>query len=486
MGGALGIVLVVFVVVALTLASVPGDEIEETPTDPIDAFLAAARRGDAQAADARQRVLTLGTRVVGPLFETLLSLEANLLEPRTQLTIEETIADFGVAGVNALVPDLVSLHRRHPAVPATVRIVERVGLPILAKLSRERRVPLELRILILRRFVARGEPVWESASRDDDSAFFIASQARRSFDPATLPLDLLRACSALPGDRTASLDALLAGGSASDFPLDRFDRGERSADIDLHCLLHDELRATDSASARGWGAEEQPAHRGSDEWLRWATPRIDEVPVREAMLEVARRKSSTAFFALAALGKRDPRLVAEMLRSSRAHGWQNHQGDWLRTAIRFGGSAAEHVALERLVRGPVAEEAFVGSAFADLEVADHLDAILAGFYRMSGRAAVELEALISAGGDTVRGRVTTLLTSEDRRLRRAAIELAGRLGWPLSSALLEGALLNPLDTPFVVPAFELLRQPCPTHCAGAPNQEIRRVCELVSLLGQPR
>jgi hypothetical protein len=137
-GGALGIVLVVFVV-ALTLASVPGDEIEEIPTDPIDAFLAAARRGDAQVADARQRVLTLGTRVVGPLFETLLSLEANLLEPRTQLTIEETIAGFGVAGVNALVPDLVSLHRRHPAVPATVRIVE---LPILAKLSRERRVPL--------------------------------------------------------------------------------------------------------------------------------------------------------------------------------------------------------------------------------------------------------------------------------------------------------------------------------------------------------
>ena len=482
MGVAVLIAVVVLLIATLLFATSPPEVDDEGRGGPIDGFLRALNRGEGEAAEARQRILTLGTRVVSPLFETLLALEAEPLQPKTQVAIEETISDFGVAGVNALVPDLVSLHRRHPAVPATVRVIERVGLPILPKLSRERRVPLELRVLILRRFVARGEPVWESASRGDDSASFVAADVRSWFEPSALPLDLLRACAELPGARTPALEALLAAGSLADLPLDRFDRGERCPELDLHCLLEPELRTTDAARARGWGGEDEPSHRGSTDWLRWAVPRIDEVPVREAILETARRDSEASFFALAAVGHRDPRMVADLLRSGRAHGWQTHHGDWLRAALRFGGSEAEHVALERLIRGPIDEQARVGTAFADLRVDHHLDALLAGFYRVTGRAAVEIEALIAAGGEDVRDAVAGLLSSEDRRQRRAVMELAGRLGWPVSSRLIDGALSNPLDTPFVVPAIELLGKPCIHERTDAPNQEVRRVCELVSLL----
>ncbi len=474
---AAGVLVLVAVIVAFRAADT-SEHFEDSDFDPVKTFLASANEGAVPSARDRQRVLTLGTRVVGPLYNRLLRLDSYSLEPDAQLVIEETIADFGVAGVNALVPNLDDLHRRHPAVPATVRIVEQVGAPILQKLSRERRIPLELRVLLLRRFVANGFAVWEIADEGDDSALFIASTIRDRAAVGHLPQALSEACANLPGDRRPALEHLLATAPPHVFSLDRYDRGERNPDDDLHCMLAPELAAHPAALARGWGADLEPSERHSHRWLRWAMTHIDEVPAREALLSVARNPDSAGTRALAALGRRDPRLVVDVLTSARGHDWPSHEGDWLRFALRKGGADAHRLALDRLIRGTLPEGVLIGSAFAELPVGEHLDALLDGYYRSTGRSAVEMEALVDAAGKAVASKITARVASDDRRQRRAAIELSGRLGWPVADSLVENVSRNPLDIPFVVPALELIGAPA-KNLEGATNDEVRRALELV-------
>lgn len=452
-----------------------GDEL-----DPVKLLLAVANEGKVPGSRERQRVLTLGTRVVGPLYNRLLRLDSYPLDPAAQLAIEGTIADFGVAGVNALVSSLDDLHRRHPAVPATVRIVEQVGPPILAKLSRERRIPLELRVLLLRRFVSRGVAVWTLASEGDDSTLFIASTIRARVAVDHIPPELTQTCAALPGDRGPAVEHLLGTAPAHVLSLDRFDRGERNPDDDLHCMLAPELAMHPVALARGWGAPAEPSDRHSHRWLRWAMSNISDVAARESLVSVARVPDAGGCRALAALGRWDSRMVADVLTSRRADEWPAHEGDWLRCALREGGTSAHRLALDRLIRGTLAEGALVGSAFAELEVGEHLDALLDGYYRSTGRSAVEIEALVDAAGPSGADLVVRRIMSDDRRHRRAAIELSGRLGWPAAAELVANVAQNPLDTPFVVPALELIGT-CVKNGEGATNEEVRRACELVEL-----
>lgn len=471
--------LIVVVVVALAIYS-PDEEEEPSSADPIDALLAAVDSGQELPTEATHRVMALGTRVVGPLFERLRAIGADPIDPAAQLQLEEIIANFGVAGINALVPDLAQLPRRHAAVPATVRIIEQVGPSILPKLSRERRIPLDLRALVLRRFVARGHPVWQDAAPDDDSAAFVAAEVRQRFDVDELPLDLLRACACLPGERRASVERLLQRAADTELPLDRFDRGERNPHDDLHCLLAPELRESGPARARGWCVTEEPSRRDSLEWFRWAASRAEEVPIREALLEVSLRRADSAVGALCVVGQHNPKLVMSVLRSRRSDGWTVHYGDWLRATLRQGGVDAQRVALERLIRGPISEAALVGSAFADLDICEHLDLLLTGFYRASGRPAVELEALVSAGGSDARRLVTKRFTSEDRDQRRGALQLAGRLGWSVAGGLIDAVIANPLDAPCILPSLELLCDPV-VLSEGVRASDVVRVGQLVKL-----
>ncbi|MFT6399541.1 MAG: hypothetical protein ACJAYU_004308 [Bradymonadia bacterium] len=474
---------VIVLVAAILISRVSGHEVEVSgdELDPVKAFLAAEHEGGVPTARDRQRVLTLGTRVVGPLYSRLLRLESYPLEPAAQLAIEETISDFGVAGVNALVSNLDDLHRRHPAVPATVRIVEQVGAPILPKLSRERRISLELRVLLLRRFVRRGFAVWEIATEGDDSALFIASTIRAQVAVDHIPQEVAEACAALPGDRGPSLEHLMVTAPPHVFSLDRFDRGERNPEDDLHCMVHPELALHPAARARGWGAAEEPTERHSHDWLRWAMSNLSNVRAREALLTVARVPDAAGARALASLARWDARIVCDVLTSARGEEWPTHEGDWLRLALREGGVDAHRLALDRLIRGVLPEGALVGSALAELEVSEHLEALLDGYYRSTGRSAVEIEALIDAAGPAVAKSVTEHIRSDNRRHRRAAIELAGRLGWPVATQLVANIELNPLDTPFVVPALELIGMST-KNAEGASNDEVRRACDLLELL----
>lgn len=476
------VALVAAAVVLIMVIAASGDEKPQVADDPIAAFLNLADNASELPATAIRRVMPLGTRVVGPIFERLRAAEAEPIAPAVQIGLERIVSDFGVAGVNALVHDLTHVPRRHVAVPAVVRIIEGVGAPVLPKLSRERRVPLELRVLLLRRFVARGHPVWDAATDDDDSHLFVAASVRRAFDPEGLPLDLLRACASLPGERGRFVDVLLRTGPDTELPLDRFDRGERNPHDDLHCLLDPLLRDSEAARARGWLAAEQPSRRGADHWFRWAASRANDVPVREALVEVASRRAESAVAALCAVGQHNGALVAEIMRNRRADGWTVHHGDWLRAALRRGGMDAERVALERLNRGPLSEAALVGSAFADLDVANHLDLLLSGFYRATGRAAVELETLIDAGGESVTEGVRGRFDSDERRVRRGSFEIAGRLGWGVTDPLLDAAVQRPLDAPYIVPAVELLA--APTHAGDRVSllpDDVRRAHEVAAM-----
>lgn len=412
---------------------------------------------------ARNRILLRGAQGLTPLLERLRRLDDDGLEAAHQRAIEQTIADLQRVGAAAMFQVLGGLHRGHPAIPAIARIADTLG-PAVLEVDGLGRISLETEALLARRLAARAGVEALATSMSNASTLVRASTAPDSVtEPAALRV---LASMPSPAGRRARARWLALEPLASPFlAAERLASGAaptEATDValtDLFCVLDEAVRHSERARAIGWGQEKCEDEVGSIAWVRWASARVGDVRVDEELRRVATSMTPGRWMAAAVVARRGPEHAVELLRAARRSGWNEGDSEWVRLVARSAGPAGVGALLDLVMARAPVSPAELGAVLADVDTCACAAEWVARYHACYGWLAVYLESVVESFGedDGLRAAVIGLARSDDRRVRRGAIELIGRLGWCEGvGVVVDCAGANELDEPLATVALELI------------------------------